>query len=71
MRLCGYLPLAISLMTGQLKHHPSWTAADLAADLEPAADRLALMAAENHTVAAAFKLSYRNLPTDQQRLFRP
>ena len=70
VRLCGYLPLAISLMAGQLKHHPTWTTADLAADLESAADRLAPMAAENHSVAAAFGLSYRNLPTDQQRLFR-
>ena len=26
VRLCGYLPLAISLMAGQLKHHPIWSA---------------------------------------------
>ena len=36
VRLCGYLPLAISLMAGQLKHHRTWTTADLAADLDAA-----------------------------------
>ena len=33
-------------------------------------DRLELMAAENLSVAAAFDLSYAELPPDQQRLFR-
>jgi tetratricopeptide (TPR) repeat protein len=68
--LCEYLPLAIRLMAGQLKHHPAWKAADLAADLTSAADRLAAMHAENDSVAATFDLSYRNLPADQQQLFR-
>jgi tetratricopeptide (TPR) repeat protein len=68
--LCGHLPLAIVLMAGQLKHRPAWTVADLAADLASAADRLALMTAENVSVAAAFDLSYRHLPTDEQQLFR-
>jgi tetratricopeptide (TPR) repeat protein len=68
--LCGYLPLAISLMAGQLKHHATWTTVDLAAELRTATDRLALMAAENISVAAAFDLSYRSLSDDQQHLFR-
>jgi tetratricopeptide (TPR) repeat protein len=68
--LCGYLPLAIRLMAGQLKYHPMWSAADLAADLASAAHRLAHMHAENDSVAAAFDLSYRNLSTDRQQLFR-
>jgi hypothetical protein len=70
MTLCGYLPLAISLMAGQLKHHSTWTTADLAAELRAAADRLSLMTAENVSVAAAFDLSYRGLSDDQQHLFR-
>jgi len=70
VRLCGYLPLAISLMAGQLKHHDSWTTADLAADLAEAGDRLSLMTAENESVSAAFALTYRNLAPDLQRLFR-
>ena len=69
-RLCGYLPLAISLMAGQLKHHHTWTAADLAADLALTSDRLAAMQAEDHSVAAAFDLSYRDLTADRQLFFR-
>lgn len=68
--LCGYLPLAIRLMAGYLKHHPAWTPADLAAELASVADRLQLMVAENVSVAAAFDMSYRNLGVDQQQLFR-
>ncbi len=68
--LCGRLPLAISLMAGQLKHHPQWSAAHLAAELEKATRRLPLMAAERVSVAAAFDLSYRNISAVQQRLFR-
>ena len=67
---CGYLPLAISLMAGQLKHHASWTSADLAADLASATGRLSRIAAENASVSAAFDLSYQNLSTDLQVLFR-
>jgi len=69
VRLCEYLPLAISLMAGQLKHHRAWKTTDLAADLK-SAGRLAVMTAENHSVAAAFSLSYGSLPADRQRLFR-
>jgi tetratricopeptide (TPR) repeat protein/DNA-binding XRE family transcriptional regulator len=69
-RLCGYLPLAIGMLARQLKHHPARTGADLAADLVAARDRLAVMRAENLSVAAAFDLSYQDLTADQQRLFR-
>ena len=69
-RLCGYLPLAIGMLAGQLHRHPAWTAAGLAADLAAARDRLGLMQAENLSVAVAFDLSYRDLTADQQRLFR-
>ena len=69
-RLCGFLPLAIGMMARQLHHHPVWTAASLAADLAAAVDRLELMATENLSVAAAFNLSYQDLTSDQQRLFR-
>jgi len=69
-RLCGYLPLAIGMLAGQLRHHPTWDVASLAADLAAARDRLAVMRAENVSVAAAFGLSYRDLGPDQQQLFR-
>ena len=60
-RLCGYLPLAIGMVAGQLHHHPAWTPAGLAAELTASSDRLDLMRGENISVAAAFDLSYRNL----------
>jgi hypothetical protein len=69
-RLCGYLPLAIGMLASQLRHHPARTAAELAADLAAASDRLAVMQAENLSVAAAFDLSYADLTAAQQRLLR-
>jgi class 3 adenylate cyclase len=68
--LCGYLPLAIGMLASQLRHHPAWTVNQLATDLAAARDKLALMRAENLSVAAAFGLSYTDLSQDQQRLFR-
>jgi tetratricopeptide (TPR) repeat protein/transcriptional regulator with XRE-family HTH domain len=69
-RLCTYLPLAIGMLASQLRHHPAWTADKLADDLAQARDRLALMRAENVSVAAAFDLSYQDLSPERQRLFR-
>ena len=43
---------------------------DLAADLADRQDRLELMTAENLSVTAALNLSYADLTTGQQRLFR-
>jgi tetratricopeptide (TPR) repeat protein len=68
--LCGFLPLAIRMIASQLHHHPSWTTADLAADLASTRDRLGLMAAGTLSVASAFDMSYRDLASDQQQLFR-
>ena len=69
-RVCGYLPLAVGMLARQLHHHPAWSAAGLAADLRAARHRLELMRAENLSVAAAFDLSYQDLTSAQQRLFR-
>ncbi len=49
---------------------PPGPPAGLAAELAAARDRLALMRAENLSVAAAFDLSYTDLTAGQQRLFR-
>ena len=68
--LCGCLPLAIAMVARQLHHHPAWTAAGRAAELAAAASRLELMETEDLSVAAAFDLSYADLTTAQQRLFR-
>jgi tetratricopeptide (TPR) repeat protein/transcriptional regulator with XRE-family HTH domain len=69
-RLCGYLPLAIGMAASQLRHHPAWTGAQLAAELAAAKDRLALLHAENLSAAAAFELSYQDLTPGAQLLFR-
>jgi tetratricopeptide (TPR) repeat protein/transcriptional regulator with XRE-family HTH domain len=69
-RLCGYLPLAIGMLARKLSHHPAWSVGQLAAELAEARDRLAVMQAENLSVAAAFGLSYQGLTPGQQRLFR-
>jgi tetratricopeptide (TPR) repeat protein/transcriptional regulator with XRE-family HTH domain len=69
-RLCGYLPLAVGMLARQLHHHPAWTAAGRAGELAAAVDRLELLATENVSVTAAFDLSYADLASDQQRLFR-
>lgn len=68
--LCGYLPLAISMLARQLHHHRSWTCARLATELAAAADRLEFMYAENLSVAAAFDLSYDDLADRPRRLSR-
>jgi tetratricopeptide (TPR) repeat protein/transcriptional regulator with XRE-family HTH domain len=69
-RMCGYLPLAIGMVAGQLKHHPAWSAEDLAISLAAARDRLELLRAEDLSVAAAFELSYRDLSVSERRLLR-
>src|SRR5262249_6346788 len=66
----GSLPLAIGMLASQLRHHPAWTASQLAADLAAARDRLGLMQAENLSVGAAFDLSYADLTDGPRRLFR-
>jgi tetratricopeptide (TPR) repeat protein/transcriptional regulator with XRE-family HTH domain len=68
--MCGCLPLAIGMVASQLRHHPVWTVADLAADLALSRDRFELLSAENLSVAAAFDLSYRDLDPQEQRLLR-
>jgi DNA-binding SARP family transcriptional activator/tetratricopeptide (TPR) repeat protein len=68
-RLCGYLPLAIRLMAGRLRH-PTWTPANLVAELATTRDRLTVIEAGERSVAAAFNLSYQDLTAPQQQLFR-
>jgi tetratricopeptide (TPR) repeat protein len=70
MRRCGCLPLAIRLLAGRLRHHPSWTVTDLVAAVAESGDELAEIHAGSVSAAAAFDLSYRDLLADEQRLFR-
>jgi DNA-binding SARP family transcriptional activator len=66
-RLAGFLPLAISLLARVYNRHPSWSLADLAAETRA---RLLTLTAENHSVAAAFEVSWRHLDAGQQDFFR-
>jgi tetratricopeptide (TPR) repeat protein len=70
VQLSGYLPLAISLVAGLLRHRRSWSVADLATDLNSTRDRLFEIRAEDVAVAAAFDLSFRDLPAKERLFFR-
>ncbi|RDI60340.1 putative ATPase [Nocardia pseudobrasiliensis] len=70
VRSCGYLPLALVLLAGRLAHHPTWTLTGLATELGSTRDRLGELDTGHRAAHAAFTTSYRNLPTDRQRLFR-
>jgi DNA-binding SARP family transcriptional activator/tetratricopeptide (TPR) repeat protein len=64
---CGYLPLAVSLLARVLGRHSGWRVADLMTEVRA---RLLDVTAEHASIAAAFTLSYRDLPTDRQRFLR-
>ena len=67
VRLAGYLPLAISLLARMYARHPSWNLADLTRETRAS---LLTLAPEKDSIAAAFDVSYRYLPGDQQQCFR-
>ncbi|GAB7052250.1 tetratricopeptide repeat protein [Catenuloplanes indicus JCM 9534] len=66
----GRLPLAISLLAARLRHHPAWSTVDLRDRLAAAQHRLTEFRIGERAVAAAFDLSYQDLPPDRQRFFR-
>jgi DNA-binding SARP family transcriptional activator/tetratricopeptide (TPR) repeat protein len=69
LELCGHLPLAIRIAATRLAHRPQWTVAQLAKRLRPAG-RLGELCVGDRGVAAAFGVSYGQLPADQQWMFR-
>jgi DNA-binding SARP family transcriptional activator len=70
VRLCGYLPLAVRIAAARLRTRLAWTVADLLSRLRQQNGELTELAIGDRSVVAAFDLSYRRLPTAQQRLFR-
>ena len=68
--LCGCLPLALVLLAGRLAHHPAWSITEFTADFAAARDRLGELTAGDRAVAAAFELSYQDLPAGRKRFFR-
>ncbi|MET8442735.1 hypothetical protein ABZV28_17710 [Streptomyces sp. NPDC004981] len=68
--LCGYLPLGVSLLSARLRRHPLWGVEDLRQRVVVAQGRLGEIWVWERAVAAAFDLSYADLPAGRQRFFR-
>lgn len=68
--MCGQLPLAIRIAAARLRDRPSWPLSRLAERLRNEQHRLAELAIGDRSVAGTLALSYRDLPADQQRMFR-
>ncbi|CAM5679299.1 transcriptional regulator AfsR [Streptomyces violaceorubidus] len=68
--LCGHLPLALQIAAALLAEDPGKPVAELVAELAEASDRLDHLDDGEHSVRAAFALSYRRLPPEQARLLR-
>ncbi|MFE2041555.1 tetratricopeptide repeat protein [Streptomyces sp. NPDC059477] len=71
VRMCGYVPLAVEIAASRLLARPSWTTADLLAQLgggdgEPIAE----LRDGERTMARVFDGSYRSLDAEQQLVFR-
>lgn len=75
VRLCGALPLAVSIAASRLASRPSWTVGTLAdrlaaSDLRAGSRRLAELQTEDRGVRTSFQVSYQELGEPEQRLFR-
>jgi tetratricopeptide (TPR) repeat protein len=70
VRACGWLPLAVRIVAGRLRHDPAATVATLAADLADESARLAELSPEDAGVRAALQVSVLRLHTDLQQAFR-
>lgn len=64
---CAGLPLAIELLAAVLNQHQTWRVRDLA---DETTNSIVSVKAENHSVRAAFDLSYRYLDHEDQWLLR-
>lgn len=68
--LLGGLPLALRIAGNRLVSRPQWSVSDLVGRLSAADRRLDQLSAGDLTVAAAFGVSYEQLPDATRRLFR-
>jgi tetratricopeptide (TPR) repeat protein len=68
VRLCGLLPLAVSLAAARLRSRPSWSLERLAAYLRDSG--LDAVRAGGRELRPVFDLSYRDLPPATARAFR-
>src|SRR3989442_1671512 len=56
VEMAGYLPLAIQMLGSRLRHHRSWSVADLREELASARNRSAAISVGGVAVDAAFDL---------------
>ncbi|MEU8004260.1 helix-turn-helix domain-containing protein [Catellatospora sp. NPDC049111] len=70
VKLLGGLPLALRIAGNRLLSRPQWSVADLVLRLAAAERRLDQLSAGDLQVAAAFGVSYEQLPEPTRRLFR-
>ncbi len=71
VRLCGHLPLAISIMASLYVRHRAWSIEELIEEVRrPAGGSPLTLTAESRTVADVFDVSYQQLTPGGQRLFR-
>lgn len=70
VELCGRLPLALRIATARLRARPAWTLAHLIDRLRDERRRLAELEVGQRSVTAAVDLSYHQMTSAQQRLFR-
>jgi DNA-binding SARP family transcriptional activator/tetratricopeptide (TPR) repeat protein len=70
LELCGNLPLAIRIAGARLAARPAWTVDHLARRLRDHSHRLAELTVDDHSVAAAFTVSYQQLTPELRYLFR-
>jgi len=68
--LCGLLPLAIRIAAAKIRSRPQWTFGGFAERLGTHRRRLAELTAADRDVSASFTLSYADLASDRQRMFR-
>src|SRR5213076_1832124 len=69
-RLCGYLPLALSIAGARLATRPAMRLAALAGRLRDEQHRLRELGVGDLEVRASFALSYKALDAEAARLFR-
>jgi tetratricopeptide (TPR) repeat protein len=69
-RLCGDLPLAVTVAVSRLRARMSWTLEYVAERLHDERRRFVELSAGERSVSAAFRLSYENLSSVERRVFR-
>ena len=67
---CGFQPLALRIVAALLADNPKKPLETVASELQCQPNRLAELSYDDESIAKAFDLSYRQLSTEQARLFR-